>query len=82
MPDGIRWVGLDVHARESTFAIFDQATGEVSTKRVTGRPHGLLPWLCPVERPRGWCMRPARPGTGWRAGRWRRGSSSWCARRG
>ena len=29
MPDGIRWVGLDVHARESTFAIFDQGTGEV-----------------------------------------------------
>ena len=29
MPDGIRWVGLDVHARESTFAVFDQATGEV-----------------------------------------------------
>ena len=24
MPDGIRWVGLDVHARESTFAVFDR----------------------------------------------------------
>jgi transposase len=23
MPDGIGWVGLDVHARELTFAIFD-----------------------------------------------------------
>jgi hypothetical protein len=23
MPDGIRWVGLDVHARESTLAVFD-----------------------------------------------------------
>ena len=51
MPDGIRWVGLDVHARESTFAIFDQATGEVTTKRVMGRPHELLPWLRAVERP-------------------------------
>ena len=51
MPDGIRWVGLDVHARESTFAIFDQATGEVMTKRVMGRPHELLPWLRAVERP-------------------------------
>src|SRR5256885_12508650 len=51
MPDGIRWVGLDVHARESTLAIFDQATGEVSTKRVVGRPHELLPWLRGVERP-------------------------------
>ena len=24
MPDGIRWVGLDVHARESMLAVFDQ----------------------------------------------------------
>jgi hypothetical protein len=31
MPDGVRWVGLDVHARESTLAIFDQASGEVTT---------------------------------------------------
>ena len=38
MPDGIRWVGLDVHARESTLAVFDQATGEVTTKRVVGPP--------------------------------------------
>jgi hypothetical protein len=51
MPDGIRWVGLDVHARESTFAVFDQATGEVITRRVVGRPHELLPWLRAVERP-------------------------------
>jgi len=51
MPDGIRWVSLDVHARESTFAVFDQATGEVSTKRVVGRPHELLPYLRQIERP-------------------------------
>jgi transposase len=51
MPDGIRWVGLDVHSRESTLAVFDQATGEVTTKRVVGRPHELLPWLRGVERP-------------------------------
>ena len=30
MADGIRWVGLDVHALESTIAIFDQGTGELS----------------------------------------------------
>ena len=42
MLDGIRWVGLDVHARESMIAVFDQATGEVTTKRVVGRPHELL----------------------------------------
>jgi len=40
---GIRWVRLDVHARESTIAVFDQATGEVSTRRVVGRPQQLLP---------------------------------------
>jgi transposase len=51
MPDGIRWVGLDVHARESTFAVFDQATGEVTTKRVVGRPYELLAWLRAVARP-------------------------------
>jgi len=38
-------------ARESTLAIFDQATGEVTTKRVMGRPHELLPWLRAVQRP-------------------------------
>jgi hypothetical protein len=51
MPDGIRWVGLDVHARESRLAVFDQATGEVVTGRVAGRPHELVPWLRGVERP-------------------------------
>ena len=51
MPDGIRWVGLDVHARQSTVAVFDQATGEVLTRRVMGRPHELLPVLRDVPRP-------------------------------
>jgi len=51
MAHGIRWVGLDVHAHESTMAIFDQATGEVATRRVVGRSHELLPWLRGVERP-------------------------------
>jgi transposase len=51
MPDGIRWVGLDVPARESTVAVFDQATGEVLTRRVVGRPHELLPCLREIPRP-------------------------------
>ena len=51
MPDGIRWVGLDVHARESTVAVFDQATGEVVTRRVVGRPHELLPCVREIPRP-------------------------------
>jgi transposase len=49
--DAIRWVGIDVHAHESTFAVFDQGTGEVATRRVAGRPHELLPWLRGVPRP-------------------------------
>jgi hypothetical protein len=33
---GIRWVGVDMHAHESTIAIFDQVTGELTTRRVLG----------------------------------------------
>ena len=51
MPDAIRWVGLDVHARASMVAIFDQATGEVVTRRVAGRPHELLGVLREIPRP-------------------------------
>lgn len=51
MPDGIRWVGLDVHARQSMVAVLDQATGEVLTRRVVGRPHELLPVLLEIPRP-------------------------------
>src|SRR2546421_3477057 len=51
MAHGIRWVGLDVHAHESTIAIFDQGTGELTTRRVVGRPNELLPWLRGVGRP-------------------------------
>ena len=42
---------MTVHAHESTIAIFDQATGELTTRRVVGRPHELMPWLRGVERP-------------------------------
>jgi hypothetical protein len=41
MADGIRWVGLDVHARESTFAIVDQDSGEVITKRGWPSPRAV-----------------------------------------
>jgi len=51
MPDGIRWVGLDVHAHESTIAIFDQGTGELTTKRVVGRPHEVLERLMDIPVP-------------------------------
>ena len=51
MPEGMRWVGLDVHARETASAVFDGATGEVESRRFSGRPHELLEWLVGVERP-------------------------------
>ena len=51
MADGIRWVGLDVHSRESTLAVFDQGTGELSTRRVVGRPHELLGRLMEIPVP-------------------------------
>ena len=38
MSDGIRWVGLDVHARASMVAIFDQATGRGRDQAGGGPP--------------------------------------------
>jgi hypothetical protein len=49
--DGIRWVGLDVHSRESRIAVFDQGTGEVATRRVVGRPRELLERLREIPVP-------------------------------
>lgn len=46
-----RWVGLDVHARETACAVFDQATGEVDTLKVSGRPEVALAFLQGLERP-------------------------------
>jgi transposase len=51
MPEGMRWVGLDVHAYETACAVFDAATGEVESGKLSGRPHELLGWLERVERP-------------------------------
>ena len=42
MPNGMRWVGLDVHAHASTVAVFDDVTGEVITRRINGRPLEVL----------------------------------------
>ena len=38
MLNGMCWVGLDVHAHATAVAVFDDATGEVITRRVNGRP--------------------------------------------
>lgn len=53
MSNGIRWVGLDVHASQTVCAVFDSDTGELFTRRVMGRPHevmGLLEQLAPPVR--------------------------------
>jgi len=51
MPNGMRWVGLDVHAHVSSVAVFDDATGEVITRRVVGRPLEVLDVLRVLPRP-------------------------------
>ena len=45
MPEGMCWVGLDMHPNETVCAVFDGATGEVETRKFVGRPHELLDWL-------------------------------------
>src|SRR3989454_10727698 len=49
--ESMRWVGVDVHAKESVAAVLDQATGEVSTHRIAGRPDEVLDWLARVTQP-------------------------------
>jgi transposase len=51
MANGMRWVGLDVHARASVVAVFDDVTGEVITRRVNGRPMETLDVLRELPRP-------------------------------
>ena len=51
MPNGMRWVGLDVHAHASTVAVFDDVTGEVITRRVNGRRLVVLDVLRGLPRP-------------------------------
>jgi len=51
MPNGMRWVGLDVHAHATTVAVFDDVTGEVITRRVVGRPLEVLDVLHRMPRP-------------------------------
>ena len=58
MPNGMRWVGLDVHAHASAVAVFDDVTGGVITRRVNGRPWEVLD-VCASCRGR--CGRSMRP---------------------
>jgi hypothetical protein len=51
VPNGMRWVGLGVHAHASAVAVFDDLTGEVITRRVSGRPWEVLGVLREPGRP-------------------------------
>src|SRR3979490_3192850 len=81
MAHGIRWVGLDVAAHESTIAIFDQGTGELTTRRVVGRPHELLPWLRGIARPARVGYEGGPPGSGLARRARAEGIELGCARR-
>jgi transposase len=47
----MRWVGMDVHARETSLAVFDQASGEVRGHTIRGRSEEVLRWLEALEPP-------------------------------
>ena len=50
--ESMRWVGVDVHAKESLAAVLDPATGEISTQRISGRPgDAVVEWLATVPQP-------------------------------
>src|SRR5919108_3730564 len=51
VPEGMCWVGLEVHANGTVCAVFDGATGGVGTRRLLGRPHELLGWLGRLRQP-------------------------------
>src|SRR5437870_12445605 len=51
MSEGIRWVGLDVHAFRTAVAVLDTATGELVKRTVMGRPHEVVPFLEGLEGP-------------------------------
>jgi transposase len=46
-----RWVGLDVHARQTLATVFTPASGEVAQRRIDGRPRAVVEWLTGVPQP-------------------------------
>jgi hypothetical protein len=53
MSDGIPWVGLDVHARQSTVAVFDQARSlpaEFITAMISSTVDGSGGYRSPLSR--------------------------------
>ena len=51
MPNSMRWVGLDVHAHASAVTVLDDVPGEVTTRRVVGRPMEVLEVVRELPRP-------------------------------
>jgi len=49
MSDAIRWVGLDVHANQTTAAVLCQQTGELIRRRLPGGPSESLEFLAAIE---------------------------------
>ena len=47
----MRFVGLDVHARETVGVVLDPETGELTKQRVAGRPEWVVQWLETISRP-------------------------------
>ena len=49
--ESMRWVEVDVHAKESVAVVLDQATGEITAQRIAGRPNEVVEWLSTLEPP-------------------------------
>ena len=45
MTDAIRWVGLDVHANQTTVAVIDKGTGELQRAKLRGSPSMVLDFI-------------------------------------
>ena len=51
MSDGIRFAGLDVHARRTAAAAVRLGSGEVSKARLAGSPSAAIEWLWTLPGP-------------------------------
>lgn len=51
MANSMRFVGLDVHASETQAAVLELGSGELSYRRLRGRPHEVLAFLEGLDRP-------------------------------
>lgn len=49
MLEAIRWVGLDVHANQTTASVLCQETGELSRRRIPGGSTNVLAFLAAIE---------------------------------